>query len=165
MKLNPYQGDTGQDLQQGNEVVSIPQVLVEVGDVLPHLRREEGRKQGGRKRRGERMRRGVERERETDRKLIPHSNHPSVDSTLLTSARTMTPRLTGLVTAVARATETEHRLWLLDSVAMTMSRGDTVTQQPDACHRPDGLPLFESGTRRRVRRSHFIISFTSFEFL
>lgn len=37
---NPYQGDSREDLQQGNQVVSIPQVLIQVCDVLPHLTKE-----------------------------------------------------------------------------------------------------------------------------
>lgn len=35
---DPYQGDPRQDLQQRYQVVSIPQVFVQVCDVLPHLR-------------------------------------------------------------------------------------------------------------------------------
>lgn len=51
---NPYQGDSREDLQQGNQVVSIPQVLIQVCDVLPHLREEVGEgarrgKEGSRK--------------------------------------------------------------------------------------------------------------------
>lgn len=34
---NPYQGDPREDLQQRYQVVSIPQVFVQVCDVLPHL--------------------------------------------------------------------------------------------------------------------------------
>lgn len=41
---NSYQGDSREDLQQGNQVVSIPQVLVQVCDVLPHLGEEEGKR-------------------------------------------------------------------------------------------------------------------------
>lgn len=32
-----YQGDARENLQQGDEVVPISQVLIEVSDVLPHL--------------------------------------------------------------------------------------------------------------------------------
>ncbi len=100
---------------------------------------------GGRK--GNEERRGKERkgEKQNEKKLIPHSNQPSVDSTLLTSARLIAPQLTGLVTAVAGPTEAKHQLWPPVSVAMTSppqwgGRGqlspvataaDTVTQQPD----------------------------------
>lgn len=42
-EINPYQGDSREDLQQGNQVVSIPQVLVQVCDVLPHLMEEAGK--------------------------------------------------------------------------------------------------------------------------
>lgn len=77
----------------------------------------QAKKEGRRKGEG----RGMEREkhRERKKKLIPHSNHPSVDSTLLTSAIPIAPQLTGLLTAVARPTGTEHQLWPLVSVAMT----------------------------------------------
>lgn len=54
-----------------------------------------------------------------EKKLIPHSNHPSVDSTLLTSARPIGPQLTGLVTAVVGPTTTKYQLRPLVSVAMT----------------------------------------------
>ena len=36
-----YQGDSREDLQQGDEVVSISQVFIQVCDVLPHLRKRE----------------------------------------------------------------------------------------------------------------------------
>lgn len=42
---NPYQGDSREDLQQGDQVVSIPQVFIQVCDVLPHLRKEEEEKE------------------------------------------------------------------------------------------------------------------------
>lgn len=38
----PYQGDSREDFQQGNQVVSISQVLIQVCDVLPHLRERQG---------------------------------------------------------------------------------------------------------------------------
>lgn len=102
---------------------------------------------GGRK--GNEERKGREREgwgeKQNEKKLIPHSNHSSVDSTLLTSARLIAPQLTGLVTAVAGPTEAKHQLWPLVSVAMTSppqrvgwgqlspvaTAADTVTQQPN----------------------------------
>lgn len=43
--INPYQGDSREDLQQGYEVVPIPQVLVQVCDVLPHLGKEGGKEE------------------------------------------------------------------------------------------------------------------------
>lgn len=51
-----------------------------------------------------------QRKRQRKRKLIPHSNHPSVDSTLLTSVRLLAPQPAGPVTAVAKATEKKHQL-------------------------------------------------------
>lgn len=38
----PYQGDSREDFQQGNQVVSISQVLIQICDVLPHLRERQG---------------------------------------------------------------------------------------------------------------------------
>lgn len=53
---------------------------------------------------------GTKRKRQRKRKLIPHSNHPSLDSTLLTSVRPLAPKLVGPVTAVAEVTEKKHQL-------------------------------------------------------
>lgn len=43
--LNPYQVDPWEDLQQRYQVVSIPQVFIQVCDVLPHLEIKEGRQE------------------------------------------------------------------------------------------------------------------------
>lgn len=118
----PYQGDSREDFQQGNQVVSISQVLIQVCDVLPHLRERQGckgRREGAgtdRKWTGRRKK----REKEKKKKLILHCSHPSVDSTLLTSVRPIAPQLTGLVTAVAWPTEMKHQLCPLVSVAMML---------------------------------------------
>lgn len=94
---------------------------------------------------------GKKRKRQRKRKLIPYSNHPSVDSTLLTSVRLLAPQPAGLVTAVAEATQKKRiAVWPLVCVAMTLllellywtgvkglgchleaTVADTVTQQPD----------------------------------
>lgn len=76
----PYQGDSREDFQQGNQVVSISQVLIQVCDVLPHLRERQGckgRREGAgtdRKWTGRRKKREKEK-----KKLILHCSHPSVD--------------------------------------------------------------------------------------
>lgn len=106
--------------------------------------------------------------RKRDRKLISLSNHPSVDSLLLTCARPIAPQLTGLVTAVAGPTETKCQLWPLRLCCHDIASDEQgwgwvsywwrllpiqwLSSLAEPCDRHQCLFCFETGTQS-VRRT------------